>query len=195
MKKLLLLVAAATLMLGATAATPKIASQAKQASVLKLNQEAKTNVNKEYTSTGMLKVQANAGAMRAKAAVTPEGETKPYAMSAYLNSLFGMSYYAGVAVNISTSEDASKIFFDNMFPMQFANGETWVQGNVSTDGNSVVIPADVSVAELDWTDSSGELHTDICYVGELVLSGPDEEGYYTIEGIKEAVYTKDGDKI
>jgi hypothetical protein len=193
MKKLLLLVAAATLMLGATAATPKIATQAKQTSVLKLNQVAKTDVNKEYTATGMLKSQANAGAMRAKAAVTPEGETKPYMFSAYLSSLFGMSYYSGIAVNISKSEDGSKVFFDNMFPMSFNNGETWVQGNVSTDGTSVVIPADVSVAEMDWTDSAGELHTDICYVGELVLSGPDEEGYYTIEGVKEAVYAKDGD--
>ena len=31
-------------------------------------------------------------------------------------------------------------------------------------------------------------------MGELILSGPDEEGYYNIEGVKEAVFTKDGDK-
>jgi len=190
MKKLLLLVAAATLALSATA-TPKIATQAKQAPVLKVNQVAKTNVNKEYTAAGLLK--ANTGAMRAKAAVTPEGESKPYAMSAYLSSLFGMSYYAGVAVNVSKSEDGSKVFFDNMFPMSFANGDAWVQGNVSTDGNSVVVPADVVVAEMPWTDSDGVEHVDICYVGELILSGPDEDGYYTIEGAKDAVFNKDGD--
>lgn len=196
MKKFLLLVAAATLTLSATAATPKIASQAKHVSSLKLDQVTKAQASAEFTASGMLKAKATAGAMRrAKAAVTPEGEAKPYAMSAYLSSFFGLSYYAGVAMNISSSEDGSKVFFDNMFPMSFQGGEAWVQGNVSTDGNSVVIPADVVVAEMPWTDSEGVEHIDICYVGELVLSGPDEEGYYNIEGVKEAVFAKDGDKI
>ena len=197
MKKFLLLVAAATLMLGATAATPKIASQAKQVSTLKLNRVTKTQASTEFTASGMLKAKATAGTMRrAKAAVTPEGEAKPYAFSAYIQSLFGFSYYSGIAVNISTSEDGSKVFFDNLFPSSFLNGEAWVQGNVSTDGTSVTVPTDVAVAEMPWTDSEGVEHVDVCYVGELVLSDePDEEGYYTIVGVKEVVFNKEGNNI
>lgn len=197
MKKFLLLVAAATLMLGATAATPKIASQAKQVPALKLNQVTKAQASTEFTASGMMKAKATASAIRrAKAAVTPEGESKPYAMNAYIKTIFGISYYSGIAVNISTSEDGSKVFFDNMFPSRFLNGETWVQGNVSTDGTSVTIPSDVAVAEMPWTDSEGGEHVDICYVGELILSDePDEEGYYTIVGVKEVVFNKEGDKF
>lgn len=193
MKKFLLLVAAATLTLSTTAATPKVAPQAKKAAVtLNVKQATKTVASQELTATGMLK--AGTVARHAKAVVTPEGTAKPYMYNAYLNSLFGMSYYAGIAVNVSTSEDGSKVFFDNMFPMTFNGGEAWVQGNVSTDGTSVTVPADVVVAEIPWEDSEGVEHVDICYVGELILSGPDEEGYYGVEGAKDAVFTKDGDK-
>ena len=188
MKKFLLLVAAATLTLSATAATPKFAPQAKKAAVtLNLKQTTKSVASQELTATGMLK--PGKAARQAKAVVTPEGTAKPYMFSAYLSSFFGMSYNSGLGVNVSTSEDGSKVFFDNMFPMTFNGGEAWVQGNVSTDGTSVTIPSDVVVAELPYEGS-----VDICYVGELILSGPDEEGYYNIEGVKEAVFTKDGDK-
>ena len=199
MKKLLLLVAAATIALGATAATPKLAQQAKKAVAAKQIKTQKVKIEKDVklTSTGLVEkktAETASAARRAKALVTPEGTAKAYSYSCVI-TFWGMLFQeSGMVANVSTSEDGSKVYFDQMFPMTFAPGDAWVEGNVSTDGTSVTIPGDVVVAEIPWTDQdTGEEHVDICYVGELILGEPDEEGYSDIVGVKEVVFTKDGD--
>ena len=178
MKKFLLLVAAATLALSATAATPKTGLQLKtvQESVQKI--KAENALNGKLTAT--LKTEKGqaiaSGALRAKSAVTPEGTPVPYIFSDYYNS--------AVSVKVSTSEDGSKVFFSNMFPYVYADEEAWVQGNVSTDGTSVTIPGDVVVAELATEDGVYPL-----IPVEMLV---DDEGYIT--GVTELVFVKDGDK-
>ncbi len=177
MKKLLLLVAAATMSLGATAATPKIATQAKSHDAVKeLKAQGVIGSNlKDYVK---LNDAVASGAMRAKSAVTPEGDPVQYVFSDY--------YYSAVPVMGSKSADGSKIYFDNMFVYKFDNGQAWVQGNISTDGTSVTFPSDIAIAELE--DEDGSIYP--VYPVELIT---DEEDYIT--GVKELVFKKDGEKI
>ena len=177
MKKLLLLVAAATLTLSATAAGPKTSMQPKtiQESVQQLKAE-KALDGKLTTTLKTAKGEAIAsGALRAKAAVTPEGTPAPYVFSDY--------YYSSVSVKVSKSEDGSKVFFSNMFPYVFADEEAWVQGNVSTDGTSVTIPLE-PIAELEAADAFYKV-----YPVEMIVS---EEG--SITGVEPLVFVKDEDK-
>lgn len=177
MKKLLLLVAAASMALGATAATPKIATQAKSHDAVKeLKAQGVIGSNlKDYVK---LNDAVASGAMRAKSAVTPEGDPVQYVFSDY--------YYSAVPVMGSKSADGSKIYFDNMFVYVFNNGQAWVQGNISTDGTSVTFPSDIAIAELEEED--GSIYP--VYPVELIT---DEEGYIT--GVMELVFKKDGEKI
>ena len=175
MKKLLLLVAAATVALGATAASPKLASQAKSHDAIK---ELKAQGVIGANLKDFVKLDATAGALRAKAEVTPEGEIQPYVFSDY--------YYSAVAVSASTSEDGSKIYFSNMWPYVFNDGDAWVQGNISTDGTSVTIPTDVPIATLVSEDVPYNV-----YPMEMLL---DESGR-TIIGIAELTFVKDGDNV
>ena len=177
MKKLLLLVAAASMALGATAATPKIATQAKSHDAVK---ELKTQgvIGSNLKDYVKLNDAVASGAMRAKSAVTPEGDPVQYVFSDY--------YYSAVPVMGSKSADGSKIYFDNMFVYVFNNGQAWVQGNISTDGTSVTFPSDIAIAELEEED--GSIYP--VYPVELIT---DEEGYIT--GVMELVFKKDGEKI
>jgi hypothetical protein len=176
MKKLLLLVAAATMALGATAATPKIATQAKSHDAVKeLKAQGVIGSNlKDYVK---LNDAVASGAMRAKSAVTPEGDPVQYVFSDY--------YYSAVPVMGSKSADGSKIYFDNMFVYIFNNGQAWVQGNISTDGTSVTFPGDIAIAELTAEGVSYPV-----YPVELIT---DEEGNVT--DVKDLVFVKDGEKI
>ena len=176
MKKLLLLVAAATMALGATAATPKIATQAKSHDAVKeLKAQGVIGSNlKDYVK---LNDAVASGAMRAKSAVTPEGDPVQYVFSDY--------YYSAVPVMGSKSADGSKIYFDNMFVYVFNNGEAWVQGNISTDGTSVTFPGDIAIAELEAEDGFHAV-----YPLELIVDENDN-----ITGVKEIVFKKDGEKI
>jgi hypothetical protein len=174
MKKLLLLVAAATMMLSATAENLKI--QTKKTVESSLNLPCK-----EFTEASV------AGPMRAKAAVTPEGTVKPYMESGYFYSLFGLSYSGGLAVDLSFSEDGSKVFFSDMFQ---AGIEGWIQGNISTDGTSVVVPSDIAIAEYATYNVAGEDTIYQLYPVEILA---DEEG--NITGVTDLVLKKDGDKI
>ena len=143
MKKLLLLVAAATLAFGQVAATPQLVLQ-----------------GKKFTVADIHKVPAEAShALRAKQVVAPEGTAKPY-LFADLNNY-------DIAVSVSTSEDGSKVFFSNMFPNTFASGDAWVQGNVSADGTSVTIPMDIAIGEL----TTNENETYPVRVAEVLLDG------------------------
>lgn len=143
MKKLLLLVAAATLAFGQVAATPQLVLQ-----------------GKKFTVADIHKVPAKAShALRAKKVVAPEGTAKPY-LFADLNNY-------DMAVSVSTSEDGSKVFFSNMFPNMFASGDAWVQGNVSADGTSVTIPMDIAIGEL----TTNENETYPVRVAEVLLDG------------------------
>ncbi len=174
MKKLLLLVAAATLALGQAVATPQLVLQGKQ------NQEAskeqKDLGGKKFTVADFCKISAEANhALRAKQSVTPEGTAKPY--------LYADIDNYDMAVSVSTSDDGTKVFFSNMFPNMFASGDAWVQGNVATDGASVTIPMDVAIGEL----TTNENETYPVYVAEILVSGWD------ITGVTEAVFVKDGD--
>ena len=174
MKKLLLLVAAATLAFGQVAATPQLVLQGKQ------NQEAskeqKDLGGKKFTVADFCKISAEANhALRAKQSVTPEGTAKPY--------LYADIDNYDMAVSVSTSDDGTKVFFSNMFPNMFASGDAWVQGNVATDGASVTIPMDVAIGEL----TTNENETYPVYVAEILVSGWD------ITGVTEAVFVKDGD--
>ncbi len=176
MKKLLLLVAAATMALGATATTPKIATQAKSHDAVKeLKAQGVIGSNlKDYVK---LNDAVASGAMRAKSAVTPEGDPVQYVFSDY--------YYSAVPVMGSKSADGSKIYFDNMFVYIFTNGQAWVQGNISTDGTSVTFPGDIAIAELTAEGVSYPV-----YPVELIT---DEEGNVT--DVKDLVFVKDGEKI
>ena len=176
MKKFLLLVAAATMALGATAATPKIATQAKSHDAVKeLKAQGVIGSNlKDYVK---LNDAVASGAMRAKSAVTPEGDPVQYVFSDY--------YYSAVPVMGSKSADGSKIYFDNMFVYVFNNGEAWVQGNISTDGTSVTFPGDIAIAELEAEDGFHAV-----YPLELIVDENDN-----ITGVKEIVFKKDGEKI
>ena len=182
MKKLLLLVAAATLTLGATAATPKLALQAKRATTSAQTFELRQYVvEKNLNAADQWTREANVqtSALRAKAAkafVNPEGTPMPY--------VFSDKYYSDVIVSVSTSEDGSKVFFSNMFPAKFSDGEAWVQGDVSSDGTSVTIPL-TPITEI--TASNGNTYP-VC-PAEMVVEG----GYIT--GMKELVFAKDGGKI
>lgn len=175
MKKFLLLVAAATLTLGATAATPKIGQQIKTQESIQVRKAEQALAGKLVADVKSEKAQT--GALRAKSAVTPEGTPVAYVFSDY--------YDVSDAVSVSKSEDGSKVYFSNMFPYTFAYPqEAWVQGNVSTDGISVTIPSDVAIAELEAEGVSYPV-----YPVEMLL---DEEGYIT--GVQEIVFVKDGDK-
>ena len=176
MKKLLLLVAAATMALGATATTPKIATQAKSHDAVKeLKAQGVIGSNlKDYVK---LNDAVASGAMRAKSAVTPEGDPVQYVFSDY--------YYSAVPVMGSKSADGSKIYFDNMFVYIFTNGQAWVQGNISTDGTSVTFPGDIAIAELTAEGVSYPV-----YPVELIT---DEEGNVT--DVKDLDFVKDGEKI
>ena len=176
MKKLLLLVAAATMALGATATTPKIATQAKSHDAVKeLKAQGVIGSNlKDYVK---LNDAVASGAMRAKSAVTPEGDPVQYVFSDY--------YYSAVPVMGSKSADGSKIYFDNMFVYVFNNGEAWVQGNISTDGTSVTFPGDIAIAELEAEDGFHAV-----YPLELIVDENDN-----ITGVKEIVFKKDGEDL
>ena len=183
MKKLLLLVAAATLTLGATAATPKLALQAKRATTSAQTFELRQNVvEKNLNAADQWTREANVqtSALRAKAAkafVNPEGTPKPYTLSD--------KYYSDVPVSVSLSEDGTKVFFSNLFPYVFSDGEAWAQGNVSADGNSITFPFDIPIAEL--TTSTGVTYS--VYPAEMLC---DEAGY--VKSVQELVLKKDGDK-
>jgi hypothetical protein len=180
MKKFLLLVAAATLTLGATAATPKLANLAKKAPQNMELQLHQGLFDKSLSVTNHLQKESKiqAGALRAKAAVTPEGTPSMYMLNDY--------YMSDIPVNGSFSDDSTKVFFDNMFPYILPNGEAWFQGNISTDGNSVVFPMDLYVIEL--TDSnSGTTYQ--CAPCELVVEGE------TIVDVKDLVLVKDGNNF
>ncbi|MBR5069101.1 MAG: hypothetical protein IKX25_06835 [Bacteroidales bacterium] len=169
MKKLLLLVAAATLTLGATAATPKIATPA-----IKSHQTVRELKSSNVLGAQMMSFDkvATSGARRAKTAVTPEGTPQIYIFSAY--------YDSGAAVSVSFSEDGSSVYFSNMFPYIFDDEQAWVKGIISTDGTSVTIPIE-PIAEIETT-TDGVLSA---YPVELLV---DEEGYYA--GYKELVFAK-----
>ncbi|MBR5715712.1 MAG: hypothetical protein IKX59_03935 [Bacteroidales bacterium] len=181
MKKLLLLVAAATLTLGATASTPQVALQAQKtpapSNVLELRQNI---VEKNFDATNLFRNENSAGALRAKAAtafVTPEGTPKPYVLND--------KYYSEVPVSVSMSDDGTKVFFSNLFPYKFADEVAWAQANVSEDGKSITFPIDLPIAEL--TTSSGQTY--LVYPVEMLT---DEAGY--VKSIKELVLVKDGDR-
>ena len=143
MKKLLLLVAAATLAFGQVAATPQLVLQ-----------------GKKFTVADIHKVPAKANhALRAKKVVAPEGTAKPY-LFADLNNY-------DIAVSVSMSDDGTRVFFSNMFPNTFASGDAWVQGNVSADGTSVTIPMDIAIGEL----TTNENETYPVRVAEVLLDG------------------------
>ncbi|MBO4753896.1 MAG: hypothetical protein J5543_04830 [Bacteroidales bacterium] len=183
MKKLLLLVAAAMMTLGATASTPQVAIQAKKApgssKVLELRQNI---VEKNFDATNLFTRETNvqAGALRAKAAtafVTPEGTPKPY--------ILNDKYYSNVPVSVSMSDDGTKVFFSNLFPYVFADEEAWAQANVSEDGKTITFPIDLPIAEL--TTSSGTTYS--VYPVEMLT---DEAGF--VKSFQELVLVKDGDR-
>ena len=188
MKKLLLLVAAATLTLGATAASPKFAPQSKQAPASVQKLEVRRHLDgQQLTATG--KIQQNAAPLRAKAAAAPEGTVKPYLLNAYVYTIFDLMYSTDMKANISFAEDGSKVYFGNMFTGAFNPDEYWLPGNVSTDGTSVTIPCDYAITELEY---DGEMFT--VYAGELILED-DGTGRYNVTGVKDIVLAKDGDHI
>ena len=155
MKKLLLLVAAASLALGQVAATPQFVLQSKQKPAA--SKEMKDLGGRKFTVADFSKASAR-GAMRAPQAVTPEGTAVPY--------LYSDANAYDMAVSVSTSEDGTKVFFSNMFPNMFASGDAWVQGNVSTDGASVTIPMDVAIGELTTVENE----TYPVYPAEMLLN-------------------------
>ena len=132
MKKFLLLVAAATLTLSTTAATRQHVLQTK------INPASEKVVKARQVTN--LQSKFDGGALRAKSVVTPEGTAVDYGFSSY--------NYKYMKVEARFSEDGTKVFFDNMFPEVYSNGEAWVQGNISTDGTSVTFPSDVFIGEL-----------------------------------------------
>jgi hypothetical protein len=169
MKKLLLLVAAATLTLGATAATPKIATQAKKSH--EAVQELK--LSKDLGAQMMSFDKAvTTGALRAKAAVTPEGTPQDYIFSDY--------YYSGVPVSVSFSEDGASVYFSNMFPYIFDDEQAWVKGIVSTDGTNVTISTEAAIAQMETSEGVFDV-----YPMELIV---DEE--LNVTGVKELVFAK-----
>ena len=182
MKKLLLLVAAATMALGSTASTPQVALQAKKAPSSKVFELRQNIAEKNFDATDLFRNENNvqSGALRAKAvkaSVTPEGTPKPYVLND--------KYYSEVPVSVSLSDDGTKVFFSNLFPYVFADEEAWAMANVSEDGKSITFPLDVPIAEL--TTSSGVTHA--VYPVEMLT---DEAGY--VKSFKELVLVKDGDK-
>ncbi|MBR5069102.1 MAG: hypothetical protein IKX25_06840, partial [Bacteroidales bacterium] len=126
MKKLLLLVATATLTLGATASTPQVALQAKKTPAPSNELELRQNiVEKNFDATNLFRNEISTGALRAKTAtafVTPEGTPKPYVLND--------KYFSDVPVSVSTSDDGTKVFFSNLFPYKFADEVAWAQANV-----------------------------------------------------------------
>lgn len=171
MKKLLLLVAAATLTLGATATTGKHVLQTK----INLNSEKVVSARQAVKFDS--KLEANL--LRTKSVVTPEGTSADYGFSSY-----NFKYQK---VEARFSEDGTKVYFDNMFPDTYENGEAWVQGNISTDGTSVVFPADLYIGELTDSDT-----------GETFSVAPIEilvDAAGKVTGYQELVFVKEGDKI
>ncbi len=171
MKKLLLLLAATTMALGATATTGKHVLQTK----INLNSEKVLSARQAVKLDS--KLEANP--LRAKSVVTPEGTSADYGFSSY--------NFKYKKVEARFSEDGTKVYFDNMFPDTYENGEAWVQGNISTDGTSVVFPADLYIGEL--TDYN---------TGETFSVAPIEilvDAALNVTGYQELVFVKEGDKI
>ena len=171
MKKFLLLVAAATLTLSATAATRQHVLQTK------INPASEKVVKARQVTN--LQSKFDGGALRAKSVVTPEGTAVDYGFSSY--------NYKYMKVEARFSEDGTKVFFDNMFPEVYSNGEAWVQGNISTDGTSVTFPSDVFIGEL--TDVNEGVTYSVLPIEILV------DAEYNVTGYQELVFVKDGDKI
>lgn len=171
MKKFLLLVAAATLTLSATAATRQPVLQTK------INPASEKVV--EARQVTKLQSKFDGGALRAKSVVTPEGTAVDYG--------FSSSKYSYMKVEARFSEDGTKVFFDNMFPQIYSNGDVWVQGNISTDGTSVTFPKDLYIGEL--TDVNEGVTYSVVPI-ELIV-----DAEYNVTGYEELVFVKDGDKI
>ncbi|MBP5501045.1 MAG: hypothetical protein J6Y05_10130 [Bacteroidales bacterium] len=171
MKKFLLLVAAATLTLSTTAATRQPVLQTK------INPASEKVV--EARQVTKLQSKFDGGALRAKSVVTPEGTAVDYGFSSY--------NYKYMKVEARFSEDGTKVFFDNMFPEVYSNGDVWVQGNISTDGTRVTFPKDLYIGEL--TDVNEGVTYSVLPIEILV-----DENYY-VTGYEELVFVKDGDKI
>lgn len=173
MKKLLLLVAAASLALGQVAATPQFVLQGKQKPAA--SKEMKDLGGRKFTVADFSKASAR-GALRAPQAVTPEGTAVPY--------LYSDANAYDMAVSVSTSEDGTKVFFSNMFPNMFASGDAWVQGDVATDGASVTIPMDVAIGQLTTVENE----TYPVYPAEMLLNAAGD-----ITGVQPLVFAKEGD--
>lgn len=114
-----------------------------------------------------------------KKVVTPAGTPKWYTMNAYCYSWYGVYYYTGLADQVST--DGNDIYVKTLFPASYS--ELWAKGTLNEAGDEVTFPDDEYIGVYYDT-------YDLAPV-ELVLS---EDGN-SIEGYKELVMKKDGDRI